>query len=651
MLIMITLDIRTMWFGGIIINFIAFVVLLQLWVQNRRKYSGLSYWVADYLLQFLGSLLFIMRGIIPDWASIVLANSMVVGGISLLYVGLCRFTGKKSPPRLNFSISSLFCIFVAMHSYFTFVDNDLLARSINVSFCISLICLICIVFVFNRIYSEIRQIAKGLLIALATMILLALIRIGLLISISITTNDYMKSGGFEVVLGFLFHGSNIFIAINLVLMVNKRLFMETEKAMSIIKKNRELLNETGKIAKIGGWDFDVDTLRQNWTEEVYHIHEVDMDYEPTMEKGINFYTPEAIPIISGAVQRAIDYGEPFDLELPFMTAKRNPRWVHSIGKAYREDGKTLSVGGTFQDITKRKQAEEALQNSNAQLENALSQLKKTQAYMIQSEKMAAIGQLAAGVAHEINNPTGFVSSNLNTLSNYQADINRLIEQYRNLASESKKLTAKREETASLSEQVECIQDIESETDMDFVLEDTRNLIKESQEGVERIKRIVDDLKAFAHPGNDKLQSSDINNCLESTLNVVWNELKYKATVIKEYGDLPLINCYPQQLNQVFMNLLVNAAQAIEKQGVIKISSRAYNGNVEIKISDTGSGISQENISKIFDPFFTTKDVGKGTGLGLHITYNIIKKHNGTIDVESTVGKGTTFTIRLPICNA
>ena len=156
------------------------------------------------------------------------------------------------------------------------------------------------------------------------------------------------------------------------------------------------------------------------------------------------------------------------------------------------------------------------------------------------------------------------------------------------------------------------------------------------------------LKDFAHPGEQKLKYADINKNMESTLNVVWNELKYKARVVKEYGDLPEMRCYPQQLNQVFVNLLVNAAQAIEKEGEIRIATRALDGKVEIKISDTGKGIPEENLSKIFDPFFTTKEVGKGTGLGLNVAYNIIEKHKGTIDVESTVGKGATFAIKLPL---
>jgi two-component system NtrC family sensor kinase len=276
------------------------------------------------------------------------------------------------------------------------------------------------------------------------------------------------------------------------------------------------------------------------------------------------------------------------------------------------------------------------------------ELKKSQAQLLQSEKMASVGQLAAGVAHEINNPTGFVSSNLKTLSDYQDDISGIIKAYRKFMEDLKNVMSKDAFPSFFKDQIEQIMRLEEEADLDFIMDDIGDLIEDCREGTERIKKIVIDLKDFAHPGEDKVQITDINNGIESTLNVVWNELKYKTKVTKEYGKLPEIKCYPQQLNQVFMNILVNAAQAIEKQGKIHLSTLADDGYVEIKIRDTGSGIPEEHLSKIFDPFFTTKEVGKGTGLGLNVAYNIIKKHNGTIDVKSEVGKGTEFNIRIPV---
>ena len=267
--------------------------------------------------------------------------------------------------------------------------------------------------------------------------------------------------------------------------------------------------------------------------------------------------------------------------------------------------------------------------------------------LLQSQKMASIGQLAAGVAHEINNPTGFVSSNLNTLSDYQEDLKRLIEAYQGLVG----ALGKRPTTmidCPIEQQIAEVTGIETEIDLPFLLEDISALIKESLDGAERIKKIVEDLKHFAHPGQDKVQDTDINHEIETTLNIVNNELKYNATVVKEFAELPIIKANPQQLNQVFANILVNAAHAIETNGEIRIQTRRVAEQVEICISDTGCGIPEAHLEKLFDPFFTTKEVGKGTGLGMNIAYNIIKKHHGDIQVSSVVGQGTRFTIRLPM---
>ncbi|MDA8141799.1 MAG: PAS domain S-box protein [Desulfobacteraceae bacterium] len=267
--------------------------------------------------------------------------------------------------------------------------------------------------------------------------------------------------------------------------------------------------------------------------------------------------------------------------------------------------------------------------------------------LLQNQKMASIGQLAAGVAHEINNPTGFVSSNLNTLEDYRKELDRLFCSY-SMLKQSLSTDSGCAVTPDIRAMVAEIEDIEAQIDVEYIRQDLAALIGDCRSGTERIKKIVEDLKHFAHPGQDKVQDTDLNKELETTLSVVHNELKYKATVVKEFGELPIIKANPQQLNQVFINILVNAAQAIEKMGDIIVKTFFNDGYAQVEISDTGCGIAPEHLNKIFDPFFTTKEVGKGTGLGMNIAYNIIKKHNGSIDVQSKIGRGTTFTIKLPI---
>jgi two-component system NtrC family sensor kinase len=278
-----------------------------------------------------------------------------------------------------------------------------------------------------------------------------------------------------------------------------------------------------------------------------------------------------------------------------------------------------------------------LELKNRELENAYRELKASQSAVVQQEKMASIGQLAAGVAHEINNPMGFISSNLGTLGKYMKKLAEFMDAQAEVA-----------ELVDSDEVKEKLKETKKALKIDYILEDVEALIEESLEGAERVKKIVQNLKSFSRVDEAELKMADINECIESTLNIVWNELKYKAEVKKEYGDIPLTKCYPQQLNQVFMNLLVNSAQAIEKQGEIRIKTWNGDGKVKITIEDTGSGIPEDKLGRIFEPFFTTKPVGKGTGLGLSISYDIVKKHNGDIQVESEVGKGTKFTITIPV---
>jgi PAS domain S-box-containing protein len=287
------------------------------------------------------------------------------------------------------------------------------------------------------------------------------------------------------------------------------------------------------------------------------------------------------------------------------------------------------------DITVHKQAEE-------ELIKIYEQLKATQVQLIQSEKMAGIGQLAAGVAHEINNPISFIISNLEILKVYTEKISEVILALEELGRQM----PPGEGHHSFSDRVEAIK---QESDLAYIREDLAGLVSDTVEGAVRIKKIVSNLSSFARPDMTLSERAPVNDQIEAALKLVWNELKYNCTVEKDLGRLPLIPCNSGQLIQVFVNILLNASQAIKPgKGSIKIKSYLEGGCAVVEVSDTGAGIAKDNLAKIFDPFFTTKELGKGTGLGLSIVYNIIKNHKGTISVESQPKQGATFIIKLPL---
>jgi len=282
-------------------------------------------------------------------------------------------------------------------------------------------------------------------------------------------------------------------------------------------------------------------------------------------------------------------------------------------------------------------------NAKHKIKQQYEELKATQGQLVHSEKMASIGQLAAGVAHEINNPLGYVNSNLNSLKEYLSDLKQFIDELTAL------IPTKSDHTSSDSETLEKqVSQLKEKHDIDFILTDTDELISESIFGMKKVKKIVLGLKNFSHAGEGKKKKVNINECIEDTVRIVWNEIKYHCEIKKNYAELPETYCHPNQLNQVFMNLLINAGHAIKQKGLITITTEFKDDHIYIQFRDNGSGIDEQHISQLFNPFFTTKPVGQGTGLGLSISYGIIENHNGTIEVESESGKGTCFKISLPI---
>jgi signal transduction histidine kinase len=276
-----------------------------------------------------------------------------------------------------------------------------------------------------------------------------------------------------------------------------------------------------------------------------------------------------------------------------------------------------------------------LERQNIELANRKAELERLQAQIVHSERMASLGQLAAGVAHELNNPAGFIYGNMDMLRDYLSELEQLLAVY-----DKAELPA---DTAKL------VDSLKTESNYQTLMRDLNSIVSDCLEGAERIRDVVQNLRLFSRLDEAEIKKIDLHEGIDSTIRLLSRYYNTGRVVLRRnYDDLPLISCYAGQLNQVWMNLLVNAAQAIANEGEVRISTRQDGDWVTVTISDTGKGIPEEQVHRIFDPFFTTKPVGEGTGLGLSISYGIIERHGGMIAVESEIGVGTTFTVRIPI---
>jgi signal transduction histidine kinase len=277
------------------------------------------------------------------------------------------------------------------------------------------------------------------------------------------------------------------------------------------------------------------------------------------------------------------------------------------------------------------------------LEEANKNLVQAQEQLIQVEKMASLGRLAAGIAHEINNPMSYITTNLSVLQKYVVTISEILELYRGLEAQARAVCPEQTHPS-----LAILEDFRHESDMDELLLDLKRLMSETEAGVVRVTKIVADLRTFARQEKELMEPADLEQGLDCALNIVSSEVRYHITVVKEYGTIPRVLCYPRQMEQVFVNLLVNAVHSIEKKGTIVLRTYHRDTDVFIEVEDNGCGIPERDLPRIFDPFFTTKEVGQGTGLGLSIVYNVMQNHRGEVMVRSVVGQGTTFILRLPI---
>jgi two-component system NtrC family sensor kinase len=383
------------------------------------------------------------------------------------------------------------------------------------------------------------------------------------------------------------------------------------------------------------------------------------------QQWLDIIHPDDRHAVTSAYEKAAAELSKFQIQYRICPQDRGVIWIlETAVPRIRQNGTFAGLMGCGMDITTQKQAETTLAELNTQLEAQViqrtqalltanqtleeeknrqtllnRQLQEAQTHLIQSEKMASIGQLAAGVAHEINNPLGYIYSNLNNMKRYLQDLIKAADMAETLL---RQLPADQADVQAFNQFKKAI-------DLEFLKQDAVDLVEESLEGASRARKIVQDLRDFSRI--DKLERAlfDLEAGMDATLNIVNNELKYKAEIIKEYAGLKPFECVGAQLNQVFMNLLVNAAQAIEEFGKIIIRTGYQSPDwVWVEVEDNGQGMSEATKAKIFDPFFTTKPVGKGTGLGLSLSYKIIRDHQGRIEVDSTPGQGTRFRIYFPV---
>ena len=308
-------------------------------------------------------------------------------------------------------------------------------------------------------------------------------------------------------------------------------------------------------------------------------------------------------------------------------------------------GKYLGIGFVM-DLLKA--MEQQMRANTTELEQAYSQLKSSQLALVQSEKMASLGQMVAGVAHEINTPLGYVQNNVAIGQELFSQIQAMIAEYETLVDNL--LNGETSEEA-LSVQIQQIAAMRADVNAQEMLGEMQGLMADSLYGIGQISELVLNLKNFSRMDAAATDAVSLNDCIESALNIGRNVLKNNVEVIKELGELPRITCAPSQLNQVFLNLFTNAAQAMEVQGKLHIKTWSAEDAVHVSVADNGKGMPEEILTRIFDPFFTTKPVGEGTGLGLAITHQIIQQHGGEIHVDSRVGEGTCFHIKLPIASS
>lgn len=388
------------------------------------------------------------------------------------------------------------------------------------------------------------------------------------------------------------------------------------------------------------WDWNIETGDILFSPRFKQmLGYADTEFEDSYAAWERAIHPDDLPRVRAQLKAYVEgAADTYLCEFRIRMASGAYMWIQDRGLIVErgQDGQPARMVGTQRDISAARQASESMQRQLIETLNLNRKLEETQLQLVQSEKLATIGQIAAGVAHEMNTPLGFVGSNFGSLERYANELLELLELFHAAARTGDPSALAAAESAYAG------------SDIAFMREDLPTLFSETREGLTRVQGIVRDLRDFSRVGEQQWQLADLHQGLDSTLNILRNQIKHKAQVMREYGELPALWCIPSQLNQVFLNLLANSLQAIRDPGTIRIRTAVENDCIMIRISDTGCGIKPGDLARIFDPFFTTKASGEGTGLGLSLSLDIVRKHHGRLYAESEPGVGSTFTVELPI---
>jgi PAS domain S-box-containing protein len=587
------LDMKTIMLMYAIVNIVCAVVMAVVWYQNRKYFAGLSFWLADLILQAGGALLVVLRGAVPDFMSMVVANAMILAGIVIIYIGLERFIGKKSSQIHNYV---LLTVFIPIATYFTLIQPSLEERSLIISVMTAIFTFQCYWLLLHRVSPDTRRTTAFVGIVFGGYALVSIIRIARYIFVPLQSNDFFKSGTFETLMITLYIILTICLICGLILMVNRRLLGNVRAGAEQIRRERDraqaYFDMAGTMLLAVDAKGKVSAINQKGCEI--------LEYE---EKDIigrdwfNDFTPERMRAGARSIFKKIMKGEigHFEYVEGFAVLSKSGReklvrWHNSIIK--NERGKIVGILRSGEDVTelRRMEEERKILEQKAQL----------------SSRLASIGELASGVAHEINNPlTGVIG-------------------YTQFLLDRK--------------------------DIPDNVKDDLNIINE---GAHRVASIVKRLLAFARQTKPARTHVNINSLINDILQMRAYHLQSNNITVATALDsaLPVTIADAGQLQQVFLNLIVNAETEMKlahNKGKLLISTQKSDNTIQVSFKDNGPGIPKDNLEKIFDPFFTTREVGEGAGLGLSICYGIVKEHNGRIWAESKPRQGATFNIELPI---